>query len=505
MKIIWDSKRNWTIIVLLLVIGLLLYANKKTSNGIIEDPLKRMVEFDLDAIKERGTLKAITGNNSLSYFVYRGTTMGYDYELLKEFADHLGVELEIVMAKNGNEFKLLNEGKGDILANHLIITKDRKQAVNFTEYYNQVQQVLIQRKPQNWEKYKRKQYEKLIIRSPIDLIGKEVYVIKNSASAMRLANLSDEIGGEIIIKEISNISADVLIQKVANGEINYAVAENDMALMNATYLNNIDIETQISFPQRVAWGVRKNAPELLSAVNEWILSIKKDGRHTFLYNKYFVNSKDFKVKVVTENIRVTGGLISPWDELIKEQAKKIGCDWRLIAALIFKESRFQPDAVSWAGAKGLMQLMPGTAQRFGDASKVLDPVENISMGGRYLRTLFKYWETIPDSTQRVRFVLASYNVGEGHILDAQRLAKKYGKDRNVWDNSVDSFLILKADPLYYQDEVVRNGYCRGSEPYRFVNEILKIYERYVEQVPDANAIIKETKLEPKENAKSASK
>jgi membrane-bound lytic murein transglycosylase F len=495
MKIIWDSKRNWTIIVLLLVIGLMIYANKKASDGTIDAPLKRMVEFDLDAIKERGTLRAITGNNSLSYFVYRGTTMGYDYELLKDFAKHLGVELEIVIAKDGNEFRLLNEGKGDILANHLIITKDRKQSVNFTEYYNQVQQVLVQRKPPNWEKYKKKQYEKLVIRTPIDLIGKEVYVRKNSASAMRLANLSNEIGGEIIIKEISEISTDVLIQKVANGEINYAIAENDMALMNATYLNNIDIETQLSFPQRVAWGVRKNAPDLLNAVNEWILAIKKDGRHTYLYNKYFVNSKDFKVKLTTQNINVTGGQISQWDELLKTHAKKIGCDWRLLAAIIFKESRFQPDAVSWAGAKGLMQLMPGTAQRFGDSTLVLDPEANLNMGARYLRTLFKYWETIPDSTQRVRFVLASYNVGEGHILDAQRLAKKYGKDRTVWENNVDSFLLLKADPLYYKDEVVRNGYCRGSEPYRFVNEVLSIYQRYKEQVPDvADVVAKEEEI-----------
>ena len=181
---------------------------------------------------------------------------------------------------------------------------------------------------------------------------------------------------------------------------------------------------------------------------------------------------------------VTGGQISVYDDLLKKHAESLGWDWRLLAAQVFKESKFKHDATSWAGARGLMQLMPETAERFGDSTLINDPIANLEMGTKYLKSLIKFWEAIPDSSQRIRFILASYNVGEGHLLDAQRLAKKHGKDRTVWDNNVDSFLVLKAYPQYYRDEVVKNGYCRGSEPFMYVKEVLDIYQHYVEHFPE---------------------
>ena len=103
--------------------------------------------------------------------------------------------------------------------------------------------------------------------------------------------------------------------------------------------------------------------------------------------------------------------------------------------------------------------------------------------GKYLKSLHAFWEEIPDSVQRIKFILASYNVGEGHLLDARRLADKFGKDKQVWDDNVDSFLVKKAYPQFYRDAVVKNGYCRGSEPYNYVKEVLEIYKHYCEHFP----------------------
>ena len=155
----------------------------------------------------------------------------------------------------------------------------------------------------------------------------------------------------------------------------------------------------------------------------------------------------------------------------------IGWDWRLLASQVYQESLFDPHATSWAGAVGLMQLLPETATSFG-AVNIEDPKENIAAGTRYLRWLDEYWELVPDSTERKKFVLASYNVGYGHVEDARRLAAKFGADQNTWDGHVASFMIHLSSHEFYSDEVVRNGYCRGEEPVSYVEEILERYEHY---------------------------
>ncbi|MEZ5008617.1 MAG: transporter substrate-binding domain-containing protein [Chitinophagales bacterium] len=463
----------------------MIFGQRAVSPSQMKMPTKTY-KLDLEGIKERGVLRAITGSNSYSYFVYKGTPMGYEYDLLKALAEHLEVELEMVVAKNTEDFyRLLNEGKGDIIANNIIVTSDKKEKAAFTEYYNFVKQVLIQRKPDNWWQLSKDNLDKQLIRNPIELIGKEVHVQKNSSYALRLKNLSQEIGGDInIVYHPGNTPIEELIQQVSEGTIDYTVADNNLGLMNATYFKNIDIETDISFPQMVAWAVRKNSPELLAAINEWILDVRKNGKYLSIYNKYFKNSKAYSIRKDSNYFSVTGGSISIYDDLIKKYAKELDWDWRLLAAMIFKESKFQNDSESWAGARGLMQIMPATAERFGDSTQINIPEANIRMATKYLKTLCIFWEEIPDKEQRMKFILASYNVGEGHLLDARRLADKYGKDKSVWDGNVDSFLVKKASPEYYRDEVVYNGYCRGSEPFNYVKDVMEIYKHYKEHFPE---------------------
>ena len=178
------------------------------------------------------------------------------------------------------------------------------------------------------------------------------------------------------------------------------------------------------------------------------------------------------------------GRISPYDEIIKREAAAKNWDWRLISAIAFQESQFDPAATSWAGASGLMQLMPETANAFG-VTDINDPEENIRAGIRLLSWLDSQLKgDIQDENERLKFVLASYNVGLGHVKDAQRLAGKYGKDPFRWKNNVDEYLLKKSQTSFYTDPVVKWGYARGIEPYEFVNIVLNNYGHYKNVIPE---------------------
>jgi membrane-bound lytic murein transglycosylase F len=182
--------------------------------------------------------------------------------------------------------------------------------------------------------------------------------------------------------------------------------------------------------------------------------------------------------VTSDYFSLTSGRISQYDELIKKYSGLIGWDWRLLASVIYQESGFDPTAQSWAGAYGLMQLMPNTARRFG-VDRNSPPDQHIRAGVEFIKWLDdRFREKIPDQQERIKFILASYNIGYGHIEDAMNLAEKYGKDPHVWDNSVDEFLMMKSNQKYYMDPVVKYGYCRGIETYNFVSEVLERYADY---------------------------
>ncbi|MFA0961420.1 transporter substrate-binding domain-containing protein [Roseivirga sp. BDSF3-8] len=451
----------------------------RSDSEVAEERVIDPVAFDLEKIKERGTLRAIIDNSSTGYFVYKGQPMGYEYELLTLLADHLEVKLEILPTVDIDEaFTKLNKGEGDIIAHNLTITKDRKEKAEFTDHLYTVKQVLVQRKPDNWRKMKRHQIEDALVRNPIDLIGREVYVRKSSSYFTRLENLSEEVGGDIIIVEdFADVETERLIRKVAEGDIEYTVADEDIAMVNATYYSNLDVKTAISFPQRIAWGVRKNAPGLLTEVNAWLERMKKKPEFYVIYKKYFKNNKAIQKRGQSQYASFAGNKISPYDSLIKDAASTIGWDWRLLAAQVYQESKFDPYAQSWAGAVGLMQLMPSTAETYG-AKNLYNPNQSLKAGTKYIEFLQDMWlEKVADSTERVKFVLASYNVGAGHVLDARALCRKYGKDPENWED-VEYYLVRKSKPKYFKDPVVNQGYCRGEEPAQYVRNILEYYDHY---------------------------
>ncbi|MCF8303247.1 MAG: transporter substrate-binding domain-containing protein [Bacteroidales bacterium] len=434
---------------------------------------------ELSEIREKGKLVALTDYNSTSYFIYRGEPMGYQYELLRRFADHLGVDLELKVSNNlDTAFHSLERKKVDLLAMDLTVTKSRKKRFDFSDPLNTSRQVLVQRLPSNWRKMNTwDEVENNMIRNPLDLAGDTVYVQQNSSFYDRLVHLQEEIGDTIYTKVMPDKEVEELIIMVAKGKIDYTVADEHIAKVNKKYYPNLDVETAISFPQKISWAMPKGSDSLQMELNNWLNGFQKKKVASAIYDKYYENPRGVNV-AYRKYHSVKSGRVSKYDEIIKREAKKIGWDWRLLASLIYQESSFRPNAVSWAGAWGLMQFMPNTAHKFG-VSKKSTPKQQIKAGVEFIKYLDnKFKDTIKDPKERKKFVMAAYNVGIAHVYDAQRLAEKFGKDPTVWNNNVDQYLLKKAHPDYYQDAVVKYGYCRGEEPYNYVYQILERYDHY---------------------------
>lgn len=431
---------------------------------------------DLPQIRESGRMVVVTDFNSINYFIYRGRPMGFQYELLQELADYLGLELEVKVNNNLQEnFESLVKGDVDLIASNLTITKSRKEMVAFTVPHSQTTQVLVQRVAE-----KSKENSTGIpglIRNPLELTGKTIHVLKNSAYLTRLHSLSEEIGENINIIE-TDIETEQLIRMVAKGEIEYTVADENIARVNKTYYPGIDIQTSVSFPQNQAWAVRKEANELRKEIDTWFKDFQSSSLYAILYNKYFESSRSAQI-VKSEYYYPETGRLSKYDKILKYESAKIGWDWRLLASMVYQESRFNHKVTSWAGAFGVMQLMPVTAKNYG-IDEESSPEENIRAGVRLIKWLDdRFKKEITDENERIKFILASYNVGYGHVTDAIRLTEKYGLNPGVWENNVETFLLKKSEPEFYNDPVVKNGYCRGNETCLYVKEILYRYDHYL--------------------------
>jgi membrane-bound lytic murein transglycosylase F len=425
---------------------------------------------DLEAIKKQGVLRVATLSRSISFFVLNEQDMGYEYELADRFSKSLELEMEVVIARDMNDLvEKLVQKEVDLIAYPLIITNEFKEKVQYTEHVYFTKQFLIQSK---------KKGEKLLS-DVTELIGKEVCVVENSKYHDRLINLNNEVGGGIIIRTVSNeTDEEELIEMVAKNKIPFTVSDENIALINQTYFDNIDISLPVSFDQRAAWAVGLDSPELCDTVNEWFKQSKNSYIYQYLYHKYFEEKKN---KNRSTALYINRNMISVFDDLFKKYAQKIGWDWRLLASIAYQESNFNPDAQSWAGAQGLMQLMPRTASLFG-AEDASDPKQSVKAAVNYLQNVNRTFSYIEDEKEREKFVLASYNAGVGHIKDAIALTEKYHKNPYQWDNNVAEFILLKSNPEYFNDPVVKFGYLRGEEVYNFVNEVLERYEMYKEVI-----------------------
>jgi membrane-bound lytic murein transglycosylase F len=314
-----------------------------------------------------------------------------------------------------------------------------------------------------------------LITAPSELGGQRVHLPRSSSYRNRMLELNEELTNDVVVVEVDE-STDRLIQRLAEGEINYTVSAENVAALRAGEYSNLLVKPTLGPPQPVVWGVRTNAPLLRAELNNWLTTKRKAGLLRGLYQKYFLNRRAFQERVASRYLTAETGRLSAYDDFFREYSRIPGWDWRLVASQAYQESRFDPRAHSWAGALGIMQMMPATAREM--KINPHDPKQSIEGACRYLWKLDQEFDDeISEEGERRKFILASYNVGRGHVEDARRLARKNGDDPNRWID-VAYWLIRKSKRDVYNDPVVRYGFARGTEPVAYVDLILDRYEHY---------------------------
>lgn len=422
----------------------------------------------LERILAQGVLRVFTLYNTTDFYVYQGTTRGFHYELAQDFADYLGVKLQIVDVNLNLDTAIarLQDGKYDLLAMGLTQTAERKEEVEFCAPFFQTNEVLVQNR------------RHAVIHDLRELANKEVY-IPTAFSSYRelLQEVQDSLQIRFDVIELDHYFNEDLVHLAETGLIDYTVIDENIAKVSAYSMPHIDYALRLRENVSISWAARQGEELLVEEVDCWLAAIRKDGKLKDMYNRYFE-----KVPVVPGNVSkyafLRKGKISSYDHLIKKTAGLLGWDWRLVAAIIYCESHFDPEAQSAFGAYGLMQVMPETAEHF-HVTDYFRPDSNIYVGVSYLHYLDRYLEEyVPVPEERIKFVLASYNAGPGHVLDAIRLAGKYGKNPQIWEGNVDFYLRHKNEARYYRDSLAKNGYCNGPQAYHYVQRVLETYNSY---------------------------
>lgn len=442
-----------------------------------------------------GTLYTPTG-----FFILHDDTLGYDYDQFCDFARAKGIKLKWKVAPNmGVLIDWLEKDSVQVLACEIPATSEYKKRVHNCGAVNETYQVLIQPQADS------------LITDVTQLVGKDVYVEKGSKYESRMKNLDNELGGGIIIHAINPDSASTedLVDMVIAHKIPLTVVDSDIAQLCHTYSDSINISLRVSFGQQSSWAVSLDNKWLGDSIDAWTLSGKSKAYSKSALKRYFELSRHITPlsRDTDSTVVVPPGCISLYDELFKKYGRKGHIDWRLLAAIGYVESHFNPTAESWAGARGIMQLMPSTAQGHGLAlENICDPEENIRVAVECILKLDKlYQPKVENMSERVKFILASYNAGAGHILDAIELAKKNELDPQVWDGNVEEALNLKSLPEYYNDPVCRFGYFRSNETVNYVAAVVQRYFFYKNKYPGNHNEAPTPRAKKDQNKKNAGK
>ncbi len=427
----------------------------------------------LRRIRERGYLIALTDQNTLNYFIYKGEPMGYQLTLLESFARYLGVPLKIIADNDISKLEYyMHYNAADLFALNLPVSGEGKKLVKFSDPFGETRLVLVQRNSRG-----KNNGEPGVVKSLKDFPQDTVYVRKSSFMDDLYHAFYKKTGKHAILKEVTDISPEELIRRVSAGEIRYALCQENVAMIYHRFYRNLDISV-LAFPRfSYAWGVEHSSDSLRTEVNAWLKEFKESRELKQTYLAYFDNQRIARF-MQNDYFSVNGSKLSPFDNAIRDQSKLVCWDWRLVASLIYEESNFQPGQVSSRNASGLMQLMPETAAKFGIDSTATIP-RQIAGGVKYLKYLDQQLpDEITSPVERIYFVLASYNIGIGKVLAAREKAMKFGKDPNRWNGHVDYYLLRrsKKDPVGKTDST--DAYPVDYKMEGFVDDIVTRYYHY---------------------------
>ena len=420
---------------------------------------------DLTELRQKRKIRMITRNNAATYFLWRGRLMGFEYDMATRFAKKNGMNLEVVVAPtHADLLPMLRSGQGDFVAAFMTPTPDRIDSlVTFSKPYYYASEVVVGRAsepPMN---------------TPADLAGHKIAVRRSSAYWATLEELREKEGIEFELIEIpESMETETVIAAVAEGRYDLTVADSHLLELEMSLRDDVQGLLQLKEPTPRAWAVQPGNSELLEAINDFFEVEYRSAFYNTIYGRYFDRSAKGEASWDDAG---TADRLSPYDELVIEHAGRYGFDWRLIVAQMYQESRFDPTARSWAGAVGLMQVMPQTGKAFG-AGDLEDPRVSIEMGTRYMRWVWDRYSNRLDYDEHTWFALAGYNAGHGHVYDARRLAARLGLDPDVWFGNAEVAMLKLTEPEYHRE--ARHGYVRGTEPVAYVRKIRERYRAYVD-------------------------
>lgn len=424
-------------------------------------------------VKRRGTITFLMYHSPATYFLQQGAQRGFEYELAQAFADRLGVELDVRTPPPGtNLLTWFHEGKGDIVAGLETTAGVELGAVDVSQPYLEVAAEVITKS------------EKSAPRSLTELAGKPVMVQPDSAYAHQLRMGMQTLSLPPIFPLAPGSEAiGEALAAVTQGKAAATVMMTPLSeLAHTLYPGQLRTAWSLPSPVRLVWAVREGHTELLETVNTYLERVSRSGFKKILLERYFVDPVHLRSRTyIKEGTLAATKRISRYDHLIAQHAEEAGFDWRVVAALIFEESRFDHNRVSRAGAYGLMQVMPFTARLVG-TKNYQEPRDNIEAGVKYLRSLYRNFP-YGRPEERLALTLASYVIGPGHVEDAQRMARVLGYDPHCWLDSMALILPLLENPQYHKKSLF--GYAQGREAVRYVNAILKrssLYSRYVDRI-----------------------
>ncbi|MNF60031.1 Membrane-bound lytic murein transglycosylase F precursor [compost metagenome] len=416
----------------------------------------------LERIKEDGVLRVITRNSPATYFQDRNGETGFEYELVKKFAEDLGVELKIETADNLDElFASLTQPSGPVLAAAgLVSSEKRKAEARFSHPYLEVTPQIIYRNGQSRPTDAK------------DLVGKRIMVLQGSTHAEQLAELKKKYPA-LKYEESDAVEVVDLLRMVDEGQIDLTLVDSNEVAMNQVYFPNVRVAFDLGDARDQRWAVAPGEDNsLLNEINEFLDKVQKNGTLQRLKDRYYGHVDVLGYVGAYTFAQHLQQRLPRYEKHFRASAKAEQVDWRLLAAIGYQESLWQPSVTSKTGVRGLMMLTQRTAQAMGVSNR-LDAQQSIKGGAKYFMYTKNQLDDDIKEPDRTWFALAAYNVGSGHLDDARKLAKQEGLNPNKWLD-VKKMLPRLSQKQWYRK--TRYGYARGGEPVHFVANIRRYYD-----------------------------
>ncbi len=407
----------------------------------------------------KGKITVVTRNSPTTYYESHDGPAGIEYELITEFAQFLGVEVELIVNDNLKEvMDLVNTGKADIAAAGLTVTSEREKYLRFAPAYQQITSKLIFKQGKKWP------------RNLTQLDG-ELRILAHSSYSQALLDLKPEYP-ELHWSETTEQTSEELLMMVLDETISYTIVDSTELKLNRRYHPELAFAFTIGNPQSLSWALGKTDDySLFSKTIEFFGLHKSQGKLAQLKEKYYGHVKHFDYVGARKFRHATQQKLDKYKKLFVEAAGE-DLDWRLLAAVSYQESHWRPRAKSPTGVRGMMMLTLNTAKQLGIKNR-LDPEQSIMGGAQYLRKIGKRVPAQIAEPDRTWFALAGYNIGWGHVEDARRITRQQGRNPDKWSSVKERLPLLQKKRWYKK---TRYGYARGNEPVKYVTNIRRYYD-----------------------------